>query len=81
MGRHIERDAAPTPAGLLPPGATTPQIVVVTVLTLLAMAVGLLLAALFGDLMMSNRMPGHGSQGAELAPGISQLISLGAILV
>lgn len=52
-------DVIPTPAGLMPPAATAPQIVAVTGLTLLAMAAGLLLAALFGDLMMSGRMPGH----------------------
>lgn len=64
----VPGDGIPTATGLLPPGATTPQIVAVTVLTLLAMAAGLILAALFGDLMMSNRMSGHGGQGAALAP-------------
>lgn len=60
MGREITpRDVIPTSAGLVPPGATAPQIVAVTGLTLLAMAAGLLLAALFGDLMMRGRMPGH----------------------
>lgn len=39
------------------PGATRPQIVAVTVLSLLALAAGVLLAALYGDLTMRAGMP------------------------
>lgn len=66
-GTMHEPAAASASPSAVPPGATTPQIVAVTMLTILAMAAGLLLAALFGDLMMSNRMPRHGGQGMSKA--------------
>lgn len=44
-------------AMVMAPGATRPQIVAVTVLTLVALAAGVLLAALYGDMAMRRGMP------------------------
>lgn len=64
--RHGGRDTVArhgTPARFAAAAATTPQIVAVTVLSLLALAAGLLVATLFGDFSMNDRTPGHGGQG------------------
>lgn len=60
-------DAVPTPSVLSSPNATTAQIVAVSVLALLTLAAGLLLAALFGDLTMTNPMTRHGHDAAAFS--------------
>ena len=39
--------------------ATRPQIAAVTLLSTVALGAGILFGALFGDLSMNGRMPGH----------------------
>lgn len=59
--------AALSPAASLP---TRAQVAAVTVLSVVALAGGVLLAALFGDLTMRGRMPAH-APDVLLVPGMS----------
>ncbi len=70
MGQTMRQDSAGGMAGMdMVPKVTRPQIVAVTLLTVLALAGGTLLAALFGDLSMRpGTMPATGGMTGVVAP-------------
>lgn len=68
-------DSPETAEGAVPRGATSAQIGAVTLLSMLALSAGLLIAALTGDLAMSGRMAAHDVVPAPSAtPGMPGMV-------
>ena len=57
MAMNHESSGQPMPH--TEPAATVPQIAAVTLLSVLSLAAGILLGALYGELTMRGEMPGH----------------------